>query len=252
MSSGGLVGVTWLDRRYDPDNLSYEAFAAISSDGGATFPNLQIASVASNPPKRWVRRHLQGRLHRQRVEQHGYNPIRLLDGQPQWGQQQDEVGGRIRTGSAPAWNRVCSPGGGRLLFGVAPVSASDVWAVGQDVNGQTLTEHWNGTSWNVVPGIDFDPNNSTFLTGVAAITATNAWAVGYHLNSPPSTAQTLIEQYCCWDRGIRQDRTGRIVPFLLKPREHCRGMDMATHGHPWVADPFQQCERATAAGAPGG
>jgi len=49
VSSGGLVGVSWLDRRNDPANLSYEAFAAISSDGGATFPNLQIASVASNP-----------------------------------------------------------------------------------------------------------------------------------------------------------------------------------------------------------
>ena len=49
VSSGGLVGVTWLDRRNDPTNLSYEAFAAVSGDGGATFPNLQIASVASNP-----------------------------------------------------------------------------------------------------------------------------------------------------------------------------------------------------------
>jgi hypothetical protein len=49
VSSGGLVGVTWLDRRNDPANLRYQAFAAVSSDGGATFPNLQIASAASNP-----------------------------------------------------------------------------------------------------------------------------------------------------------------------------------------------------------
>ena len=62
---------------------------------------------------------------------------------------------------------------------------------------QPLTEQWNGTSWNVVPSIDPGTLTSTFLQGVVAITARNVWAVGYHLNSPPSSAQTLIEQYCC-------------------------------------------------------
>lgn len=46
----GAVGVSWLDRRNDPSNLSYETFATVSTNGGTSFAaNLQIASVASNP-----------------------------------------------------------------------------------------------------------------------------------------------------------------------------------------------------------
>ena len=49
VSPTGLVGVSWLDRRNDPANLSYQAFAAISSDGGKTFPNTQLTTAFSNP-----------------------------------------------------------------------------------------------------------------------------------------------------------------------------------------------------------
>ncbi len=50
VSPTGVVGVSWLDRRKDPSNLSYETFAAFSTDGGASFgTNLQIASAPSNP-----------------------------------------------------------------------------------------------------------------------------------------------------------------------------------------------------------
>ena len=50
VSPGGKVGVTWLDRRNDPSNISYEAFEAISTNGGTSFgTNHQIASKPSNP-----------------------------------------------------------------------------------------------------------------------------------------------------------------------------------------------------------
>jgi hypothetical protein len=50
VSSKGLVGVTWMDRRNDPDNLSYEEFGAFSNNGGTTFgTNIQLASKPSNP-----------------------------------------------------------------------------------------------------------------------------------------------------------------------------------------------------------
>jgi hypothetical protein len=50
VSPTGTVGVSWLDRRNDPKNISYEAFAAISNSGGAKFSNdIQIASQLSNP-----------------------------------------------------------------------------------------------------------------------------------------------------------------------------------------------------------
>ena len=49
VSPTGLVGVSWLDRRNDPANIDYQAFAAISTDGGLTFPNTQLTKAFSNP-----------------------------------------------------------------------------------------------------------------------------------------------------------------------------------------------------------
>jgi hypothetical protein len=48
VSSGGIVGVTFLDRRNDPSNLKYQAFLALSKNG-TTFFNAKIASASSNP-----------------------------------------------------------------------------------------------------------------------------------------------------------------------------------------------------------
>jgi hypothetical protein len=50
VSPKGLVGATWLDRSLDPSNINYDAFAAISNDGGATFGTNQRLSTASSNP----------------------------------------------------------------------------------------------------------------------------------------------------------------------------------------------------------
>jgi hypothetical protein len=50
VSSKGVVAVTWLDRRNDPANINYEAFAAFSTNGGVSFQaNKKLASAMSNP-----------------------------------------------------------------------------------------------------------------------------------------------------------------------------------------------------------
>jgi hypothetical protein len=55
------------------------------------------------------------------------------------------------TGTQPA-----SPGSAsNYLSSVAISSACDAWAVGFQTGGgntATLTEHWNGSTWTVVPG----------------------------------------------------------------------------------------------------
>jgi len=61
------------------------------------------------------------------------------------------------------------------LWSVDAVSANDVWAVGQSSN-KTLTEHWDGTRWNVVPS---PTGTYDFLEGVTALAANDIWAVGY-------------------------------------------------------------------------
>jgi hypothetical protein len=50
VSSTGKIGVSWLDRRNDPANIDYQAFAAISTDGGQSFgANWQLTKAFSNP-----------------------------------------------------------------------------------------------------------------------------------------------------------------------------------------------------------
>jgi hypothetical protein len=73
------------------------------------------------------------------------------------------------------------------LFGVTAISAQNVWAVGnylkdgrQGRTAQTLTEHWNGAVWRVVPSpnvgkAQLDDNT---LSAVTAISAHDVWAVG--------------------------------------------------------------------------
>src|SRR6266702_8897037 len=80
---------------------------------------------------------------------------------------------------AAAWTVVSSPSPGSVndLNGVASISANDVWAVG-DTNQQTLTEHWNGHKWSVVPSPNVGTHNNE-LFGVTAVSATDVWAVGF-------------------------------------------------------------------------
>jgi hypothetical protein len=50
VSPTGVVGVSWLDRRNDPANHDYQAFAAFSDDGGKSFgTNWQVTKAFSNP-----------------------------------------------------------------------------------------------------------------------------------------------------------------------------------------------------------
>jgi hypothetical protein len=50
VSPTGRIGVSWLDRRNDPNDIDYQAFAAFSDDGGQTFgTNWQLTQAFSNP-----------------------------------------------------------------------------------------------------------------------------------------------------------------------------------------------------------
>lgn len=91
------------------------------------------------------------------------------------------------------WNVVPSPNPYsyvNVLNGVAVVSPTNIWAVGQGGNFndyQTLIEHWDGASWQVIP----TPSVQGALYGVTALAANNVWAVG-----ETALGLTLIEH---WD-----------------------------------------------------
>jgi hypothetical protein len=90
-----------------------------------------------------------------------------------------------------SWATVASPSfaGGAELLGVSAVSASDAWAVGEDVNSagdtETLTLHWNGTKWAQVASPDPGPTTSGFdeLKAVSAVSASDVWAAGFYVDS---------------------------------------------------------------------
>ncbi len=70
---------------------------------------------------------------------------------------------------------------------MAAVSATDAWAVGSGGNTQ-LIEHWNGSTWSIVPGAV----SSGHLYSITALSAGNIWAVGGIGNRAPTP---LIEHF---------------------------------------------------------
>jgi hypothetical protein len=84
-------------------------------------------------------------------------------------------------GASTGWTVVPSPNSlavNSYLYGVAADAPNDVWAVGgTDESGppyQSLVEHWDGTSWSIVPTASFPG----VLYAVAARGPDDVWAVG--------------------------------------------------------------------------
>ncbi|HEY3675871.1 MAG TPA: hypothetical protein VGK84_07735, partial [Candidatus Tumulicola sp.] len=87
---------------------------------------------------------------------------------------------------------------------VTTISPKDAWAVGyesaQDQPVQTLAEHWNGGTWNLVSSPNRDPKGSPILTNqlnaVAARSAKDVTAVGVWTWYPGSgTTRSLFEHF---------------------------------------------------------
>lgn len=80
------------------------------------------------------------------------------------------------------------------LTGVVAISTNDVWSVGYYLNNktlQTLTEHWDGTSWSIVPSLNPDLHSDQ-LHRVARVTNTGqVWSVG---DRHPYNQRTLTER----------------------------------------------------------
>jgi hypothetical protein len=99
----------------------------------------------------------------------------------------------IEQWNGAAWNVIASPGAGELR-GIAVVSATDIWAVGQTSASpsQTLIEQWNGSSWSVVSGPSPGASGNFLDAAAADRSSGQAWAVGTFENAS-SVFQTLTE-----------------------------------------------------------
>jgi hypothetical protein len=78
--------------------------------------------------------------------------------------------------AAPRQARLARPIPG-LLDGVAAISATNVWAVGDDGKGDTQILHWNGHAWLRVAAPNPHPRNDS-LTSISAVSPRYIWAVG--------------------------------------------------------------------------
>jgi hypothetical protein len=102
--------------------------------------------------------------------------------------------------SGGVWSVVRSPNPSAahdILYGVSAVTDTNVWAVGAYETSQgrwhALVEHWDGSTWRVVPSPD-PGSNGNQLYAVQALGPANVYAVGQSAGPRfPSTA--LIEHW---------------------------------------------------------
>jgi hypothetical protein len=103
------------------------------------------------------------------------------------------------------WSIVRTPnvvqGGSNQLTSVNALATNDVWAVGssQAAGGaaRTLTEHWDGSSWTIVPSPN-EGNENNWLFGVTHLSATDLWSVGVWVKQLPEGGfvnQTLTQRW---------------------------------------------------------
>jgi hypothetical protein len=101
------------------------------------------------------------------------------------------------------------------LRAVSAVSANDIWATGDYTVSPgdvmlTLTEHWNGTMWNIVPSPS--PTGDDGLFGVSALSASDVWAVG----DSTSGGHNLVVQWngTDWNVVTSPHPHGTVSSFL--------------------------------------
>src|SRR5438552_4267449 len=82
------------------------------------------------------------------------------------------------------WTRVPSPSAGTLIYALAVVSSTDIWALGAQPSGEQFayapaTEHWDGASWTPVRPARIPGSGNRQLLGGTAAASNDVWAVGY-------------------------------------------------------------------------
>lgn len=139
-----------------------------------------------------------------------------------------------RTYAGTSWSPVSFPqwvGGseGIEVTAATGLSKDDTWAVGyhefkgplrlkdgemvQALLAQTLTEHWNGNRWVVIPSVNPHPQYVNELTAVSEASASDVWSVGWSVNEGPILDSTrrfpLVEHW--------NGTSWSMVPFLSFP-----------------------------------
>jgi hypothetical protein len=113
----------------------------------------------------------------------------------------------VESWNGTSWSLASTPpipaanGGG--LFSVTCLDGSDCWAVGAvlGVAGDgsptgSLTEHWDGNSWSIVPSPTPVGDVGALLQGVSCTSSSNCWAVGAGTDQNGENLNSVTEH---WD-----------------------------------------------------
>jgi len=124
-----------------------------------------------------------------------------------------------------------SVGDGPMVKSITALSPASAWAVGMQSGGpdehwQTLTEHWDGTRWSVVPSPDpGGTGQDNKLLAVTATSGSDVWAAGWtgdpfalHWNGSSWAAVSLPAS------GVQ------FTPF------HLPSISVAAPGQAWISD----------------
>jgi hypothetical protein len=123
-----------------------------------------------------------------------------------------------------SWSVVSSPSPGEeqnILYGVTALSDQDVWAVGGEQDGaglwHTLTMHWDGSLWSVVPSMDPGVSGNQ-LYAVKAKSANDIYAVGQQ-SGTGFPGEALIEHWDGNEWSVVQgpaDRNATALPLGVR------------------------------------
>lgn len=126
-----------------------------------------------------------------------------------------------------AWNAVPVPTPNEedhQFMWVDARSADDVWAVGRAggyyYSPRSLSAHWDGQAWSVVPNADFGPVTYNYLSSVVVIAPNDVWAVGrFSGHSYYYEPRTLTQHYTntiddCDVRFTDVPPTNVFYPFI--------------------------------------
>ncbi len=115
----------------------------------------------------------------------------------------------------------------------------DIWAVGEQNLNQTVTEHWNGTTWALVPSPTITTNNAQdTLGGVAALSSGDVWAVGSVLENFITTSTLALHwNGTSWQIVSSADRGSDVLSSVAgtKPGQPLWAVGSTTGGTPPTA-----------------
>lgn len=141
------------------------------------------------------------------------------------------------------WSFVLSPSLSsdyNYLYGVAAVSAKNVWAVGLNANysptvtNKGLIEHWNGSTWSSVTNPAKSASNT--LNAVAAIPGTNKfWSVGYSYATSTKPDKALIEQCGGTSCSVKPS-------FTMATANHLYGIAAVSATNIWVVGTYSDSQ----------